>query len=295
MLILLSSAARKLYREDVLRALFLPVRAELKFRYRQKYLSSKVHDDLLAKTADRTDNGYQPEKALIAFADNDCSNGHLPLVPVRFADVFYTYSNYGTVWLYLRLGGFVKNAGKVLEGKELPGRPVRNGRDISGDWVFRLPEDVVSGLEESFSLEDAYDTLKELRKHSAFDLDAWVTAGWWITSIDQHNYPVRDHHLMAEIRNFRWVFTQGNVYSLHMLHRGLDFRHTYKVECFGGLENLDSPVKEAGSPCEMLQWYIGVSDKEERSVGSIVVTSEYGNDYELKSSMTFSLQSAIHY
>jgi hypothetical protein len=98
MLICLSSGDRPLYRQDILRALALPIESTLQFRYDRRWVS----DGVLSKIQDHSIVG---QEVLIAYADQSRSvdkstpTGAIELVPVRLARVIFAAAPGGTVSL----------------------------------------------------------------------------------------------------------------------------------------------------------------------------------------------------
>lgn len=82
-LLLLSSGLRPRYRHDILRALALPIGAQLQFRYQRKYL----REDLFEKL---TKNGARGHKVLVGYL-NASDKHHAPtIVPCRMGHVSET-------------------------------------------------------------------------------------------------------------------------------------------------------------------------------------------------------------
>jgi len=80
MYILLSSAYRPRYREDILRCLSAPIGATVQFRYDMLWVESDIWDN---------PNRLANEEGLVCFVDNT-PMGRLPVVPVRFVQLVET-------------------------------------------------------------------------------------------------------------------------------------------------------------------------------------------------------------
>lgn len=101
MLVLLSSSARRRYRDDIVRALALPVGAEFRFRYGEKYLEPD-----LAARHDRPRVLDLPG-IVCHLANSDVSAAIL--LPCRFVTIT-RIQRVGTSYVFtLRVGDFVKN------------------------------------------------------------------------------------------------------------------------------------------------------------------------------------------
>lgn len=98
MLICLSSGTRELYRQDILRAIALPIASELQFRYANRLVSENVNRMI----QDQTIVG---QEVLISYADQSDpqDKGLIRLVPVRMAIVKYASAPGETVSLILSL------------------------------------------------------------------------------------------------------------------------------------------------------------------------------------------------
>lgn len=103
MLICLSSGDRPRYRQDILRALALPIESDLQFRYDKRW----VTDGVLQMIQDHTIVG---QEILIAYADQSrpsdgsITTGAIKLVPIRLATVVFAAAPGRTVSLIFSLG-----------------------------------------------------------------------------------------------------------------------------------------------------------------------------------------------
>lgn len=127
MIICLSSGSSPRYRQDVIRALALPIGSNLQFRYEKRWVS----DGLLKKIQDRSIVG---QEVIIAYADQSIPDdggtpkGDIQLVPVRLAKVTYAAVLGRTTLLIFSVGKFVfasdlnafNDEAMNLTGKSLP-------------------------------------------------------------------------------------------------------------------------------------------------------------------------------
>lgn len=106
MIICLSSGSSPRYKQDVIRALALPIGSNLQFRYEKRWVS----DGLLSKIQD---NSIVGQEVLIAYADQSIPDdgsiptGDIQLVPVRLAQVTYAAALGRTTLLIFSLHKFV--------------------------------------------------------------------------------------------------------------------------------------------------------------------------------------------
>jgi hypothetical protein len=76
-----SSGSQQRYRDDIIRAMAMPVGCELTFRYRLKYLGLAVQESL---KAGRVGSG---DKVLICYLDQSDPKKAVDYIPVRFANL----------------------------------------------------------------------------------------------------------------------------------------------------------------------------------------------------------------
>ncbi len=114
MLICLSSGSRPRYRQDVLRAISLPIGTQLQFRYDKKWTSTGVLQMI--------DRGLIIGKeVLIAYADQSQpeSEGKIELVPIRLATISGATAPGSTVSLTFSLGPVVYAANLMTFNSEI--------------------------------------------------------------------------------------------------------------------------------------------------------------------------------
>jgi hypothetical protein len=95
MYVLLSSAYRPRYREDILRCLAAPIGATIQFRYDLKWVHQEIKDD----------TGNVSGEGLVCFVDNDAT-GTLPIIPVRLVSISDVQRHGSTLSLTFTVGDF---------------------------------------------------------------------------------------------------------------------------------------------------------------------------------------------
>lgn len=169
MLVLLSSSARRRYRDDIIRALAYPVGTEFRFRYGEKYLEPDF-----AVRHDRT-RATNLSGIVCYLADR---NGADPLlVPCRFVTVT-RIQKVGTSYVFtLRVGEFVKNLDDeklrhLLTSDELSHLPRASSDSKSppGRFVFEIADSLGPYRAAASEAMVAFETTTEaLRKHAKFE------------------------------------------------------------------------------------------------------------------------------
>jgi hypothetical protein len=174
--LLLSSAAQRRYKDDILRALAMPVGSRLQFRYRQAYVSKEVLD-VVGTQIDRPLG-----RALICYVDHDDS-GVLPIVPVRLATIDRANLHGSTLSVTMSVGDlayssspsdFAQQVTQLSQGKN----PRKDEEKISGSHFLLLP-DKPPVFERGRSIArweqiiDVLYTRKAFAKHSFF----WTVLG----------------------------------------------------------------------------------------------------------------------
>lgn len=164
MLICLSSGERPRYRQDVLRAIALPLRAQLQFRYDKRCASPGVLQMI-------NQGRIVGEEVLIAYADQSRpeSEGTVELVPVRLATVTSATAPGSTLSLIFSLGRVVHAADLTTFNNEITG--------LSGGALPKWTNGKLTGL-----------YCNELNSRPASIVEIEDLGGWElvVTQLSQH-------------------------------------------------------------------------------------------------------------
>lgn len=164
MLILFSSATRKRYKEDVLRALAMPNGTYLAFRYKHKWLSHNL-------IADFEGNGLGGERGLIAYLDAPSATHPFSTVPCRLIKIVTTESVGTMCTVTMELGSFAYCKDKSQWNSEIlkiaPGHPKLVDGTLRGFYSEALTSEP-----RSVAYFDTVDTwekvITDLFKYEAF-------------------------------------------------------------------------------------------------------------------------------
>ena len=163
MLFFLSSSARNQYAEDILRAIALPERARLRFRYDlslvQGFDTGGDHSRLLKQILDEPSN-LNATDALICFLESNEKRRPVTVYPCRACKVI-SLEVFGPVLLcFLELGEFCSSSApanftaKLAEGADNPIPVWVEGEaepKLSGAWVFeKQPDTALLGSGSGF-------------------------------------------------------------------------------------------------------------------------------------------------
>lgn len=165
MLVLLSSSARRRYRDDIVRILACPSGTDVRFRYSAKYIESSCASKYIQTGAPKIEG-------LVCHIAQLPDNG-LILVPCRFVTVIKTERVGTSVVFTLRVAEFVKSlddAGlrRLLEPSESELLPT--GANLQGSFVFEIS----SALEpfkaaENDAMEAFEATTAKLQESAKFE------------------------------------------------------------------------------------------------------------------------------
>lgn len=291
MIICLSSGSSPRYRQDVIRALALPIGSNLQFRYEKRWVS----DGLLKKIQDRSIVG---QEVLIAYADQSMPDdggtpkGDIQLVPVRLAQVTYAAVLGRTTLLIFSVGKFVfasdlnafndeamnltgKSLPKWVEGKpqgkyctELNNRPT-NFVEIQGlgQW-----EEVVAQLatRKDFKQEGAFITVLGLMTESEIqEMGAELKHKSWVKELQAN-------------KNIELV-----IYHYHPTTSPTDFKII--VDTGPELKSQSSPTCTLDSRYDLKKFHLKSEDPSFGSQGSwiniILEGREKENRLELETSV----------
>ena len=169
MLLLLSSLARRRYRDDIVRALALPTGAELRFRYGEQYIQSDILQGLIAK-------GAPPSPGLICHLAEEATSAIL--VPCRFVSV-QQVRRVGTSYIFdLQAEDFVGSLNDVqlrasMKPPEISRLPVASsGTHVpNGNFVLDVGADLRGHrAPDALGMEAFEKTTQALRAHG-FDAE----------------------------------------------------------------------------------------------------------------------------
>jgi len=178
MIILLSSAVRRQYKEDILRSLAAPVGAKLRFRYRQDL----IEPDLLGALDGAT--------ALICFIEEKTvGQKGVFVVPVREARIAAVHSHGSTRSIDLDLRGFVCAEDEaefqeaLFRGREsaVPRFGDAARSDGSGQFVFQL-DDIPVLIRTDVSVSQWEGVVARLASRSAFSGEEYF---WGVLGITE--------------------------------------------------------------------------------------------------------------
>ena len=202
MYVLLSSCARKRYRDDILRCMAAPVGAEIQFRYLKVLVGESVKRDL---------NALSSARALVCNVDIDVKaneSGVHPLIPVRSVTILHAWSHGSTITVSLKMGDFAHaadlarftNQVSQLSGGQTPTNAASDA-ESGGFWFFQISDqpDTVRvkrdletwelitsqlGSISHFKEEPFFWTVIGLRKGSADSIDDGDRIDSWPDTID---------------------------------------------------------------------------------------------------------------
>src|SRR5262245_6449097 len=143
MFLLLSSAARPRYREDILRCLAAPVGATVQFRYQKKWI------------AEHSPNSLSGKEGLDCFV-GDAETGYQPLTPVRHVTIEHASAHCTTVSLSLKMDDFAFAQTEVFTNQVAsharPYHPQKENGKLDGKWLFPVNSANFQTFERSKSL-----------------------------------------------------------------------------------------------------------------------------------------------
>jgi hypothetical protein len=174
MYLCLSSGDTPRYLQDVVRAIALPVGAELQFRYRQKWLSPKAMDGL-----DRV-RPTRP-RVLLAYIDQSDPSQVPLLVPSRFGRLVDATKQGTTVSLTIRLEGYAYAADLAEANKFLRQNatnvPIFEGASPKGSWCTDLKDglEAISDRTDLAAWELIVGQLAERKQFGGTDLFYTIT------------------------------------------------------------------------------------------------------------------------
>ncbi len=209
MIILLSSAVRKQYKEDILRSLAAPIGAKVRFRYRQDL----IEPDLL-----ETLNGAS---AIICFIDEKAVGQQgVFVVPVREAKIVAVHIHGSTRSIDLGLRGFVRATHEaafqaaLFRGGEsvLPRFGTAGESDGSGYLVFKA-EDVGHLVETGTSVSLWESVVARLSSKSAFSGEEYF---WGVLDISEKASRPQETDSFAPVDKLKLL--PGHYYRLLTYH-----------------------------------------------------------------------------
>ena len=271
MLALLSSGARRLYRDDVQRALALPPGAQLLFRYRRGHIEPELQD---GRALDRIQPG---EQAVIFFADDSCRQGLLPLIPVRSASIISLVSTSDMVWINMELDQFVScHQFKTFQPAWLQQSPIADNGRITGSWMFRLPKLASDELRLSYQMRVARHTRIALTKCPAFST---TNIFWWVNGVR----PVDEDAWRYDVINpLPKQIELDREYELILYHEQnyiapkSSSYHQLTVQTRGMLDLIDGSTKLIDGPSDIHRWRIVANSKRRLHRGIVEIEGPEG-------------------
>lgn len=170
MIICLSSGASQRYRQDVLRALALPIGSNLQFRYDTRWISDK--------TMEMIEGGHLVgQGVIIAYidqskADESVEGRYIDVIPVRIAKVSDAAVTGSTVALEFTIGTVAHAADLPAFNQELESLsggalPKWVGKEPKGKYCAELTSEPAN-LEETTGIEQWQKTVIQLTEHDEF-------------------------------------------------------------------------------------------------------------------------------
>jgi hypothetical protein len=242
-ILLLSSAMRPRYREDILRCIAAPVDAVIQFRYQKKWIACSSPECLTGK------------EGLVCFI-GDATTGPQPLTPVRYVKIEHVSIHGTTVSLQLRAADFaLANTSAFTEGvnKIAAGfHPRRIDQSPpEGKWVFPVGlEDIT--IERSTSLTIWEKLVQELSGEPEFTDEKLF---WTVVGIEPIANLSSDYR---EMKRWPTALKRGSTSSLVVYHyspSGDPQERSYITVSGGGSVNsLSSSQVPVDSRYDLKRW-----------------------------------------
>ncbi len=204
MYILLSSAYRPRYREDILRCLAAPIGAKIQFRYDLKWVHQEIKDDPHSASGE----------GLVCFVDNDAT-GTLPMTPVRLVNILDVQRHGSTLSLTFAVGDFAfapandftrqlaSHAGKLSPSKDDAG-------SITGCYFFRIGTPVAN-LKRASDLAIWEQTVDLVSQYPKFGTEEFF---WAIIGVTKKG----DETSFDRFRRLPTELDSNSVYDVALYH-----------------------------------------------------------------------------
>ena len=167
MFVCLSAGRSPRYREDILRALAMPMGCSLQFRYDQKWVAQIIRDRLPAGIA-------KGQKVLIAYIDQEDKSKIPEIVPCRFATLGEVVPHGSTVSLELIVGQYAYAADLGTFDREMSSASAntlpryQSDGSIKGAYWLELDRDLTT-VSSTLSLADWERIVSQLAPHHQFE------------------------------------------------------------------------------------------------------------------------------
>jgi hypothetical protein len=245
MFLLLSSAARPRYREDILRCVAAPVGGTIQFRYQKRWIACDSMKSLNGKDG------------LVCFM-GEAENGHQPLTPVRYVTIEHVSLHGTTVSLILKMRdfAFAQTEGFSNQVASCAGvhHPRKENGKLDGRWLFSVEGANLSGIEHSKSLATWEKLVQELASKPEFANEGfyWTVVG--VEPIAQLNTDYSD--------SVTWptALCRNSSNSLLIYHyspspeTSLQEAPVLTFSCGGSIHNISSTAVRIDSRYDLKRW-----------------------------------------
>jgi len=230
MIILLSSAHRPRYREDILRCLAAPIGTRLQFRYDIKHVQQNLADNVDSIAGD----------ALVCFIDNSLE-GICPLLPVRKVSITRLRRHGSTISIVFSVADFAHQRPDDFTSeitKSVGGvNPRKTNNIVSGSFLFSL-DSVPSELTLTKDVSAFEATADALVKFEPFQQEAFF---WSVLGVVKSG---ETHDSTEQTTSLPDKLDAKSDYELLLYHYHPsppfpDQRHRVSIACGGEIKSSD--------------------------------------------------------
>lgn len=214
MLILLSSSARRRYRDDIVRVLAHPAGTELRFRYGTEYVEPPV----LARVRSKT---LINEPVLICHLADQPGNKPALLVPCRFATIARAQLVGTSVILTLATGDYVQQLDngalrKLMTAEELTLLPSL-GSDADappGKFAFLIQARLIANAAPAAAGATAFETTTKALRDAGFGANDTPTAFFSVRDLIAIGSKIGTPDTSVTIKEGRYRLNSGKRYAI---------------------------------------------------------------------------------
>lgn len=245
MFLLLSSAARPRYRDDILRCIAAPVGGTIQFRYQKKWIACDSLKSLNGKDG------------LVCFV-GEAENGHQPLTPVRQVTIVDVSVHGTTVSLILKMGDFAfsptESFTNLVASRAADHHPRKENGKLYGKWLFSLDGANLSGIEHSKSLATWEKLVQELASRPEFAQEGFY---WTVVGVEPIAQLGTDY---SDCVTWPTALRRNSFNSLLVYHYSPSPETSHQeapvltFSCGGSIHNISSTAVRIDSRYDLKRW-----------------------------------------